>query len=350
MTFGQTDANLRRFYAEARSSKQQEYSKSTLLGFRYSMERYLNAPPLSKQIKISTDPRFKRSNEMLNAKITSRKRSGKENVVHKPYIEDEDLQKLKSSGVLSLSNPLSLLRNVWFHVVLFFCRRGREGQRALTTSSFKFETDAAGRRYVTMAHDEASKNHPGGLNDTSSHEKDARIYENDQEKDGYTALSLYLSKVNPNCSAFFQYPKKNWRQEDASWYEERPMGVNALANMMKTISKEALLSKVYTNHSVRATAITLWSNAGIPNRHIMAISGHRNEQSLGHYKSRPSVNQLHNCSEVLSNALSSSTSCQPQNNVTQSQVLVSTPQHNFASIFGNCTIQNVQIVNQYPSQ
>jgi len=99
---------------------------------------------------------------------------------------------------------------------------------------------------------------------------------------------------------------------------------NALANMMKTISKEALLSKVYTNHSVRATAITLWSNAGIPNRHIMAISGHRNEQSLGHYNSRPSVNQLHNCSEVLSNALSSSTSCQPQNNVSQSQVLVST--------------------------
>ena len=29
--------------------------------------------------------------------------------------------------------------------------------------------------------------------------------------------------------------------------------------------------------------LTLWSNAGIPNRHIIAISGHRNEQSLAHY-------------------------------------------------------------------
>ena len=75
--------------------------------------------------------------------------------------------------------------------------------------------------------------------------------------------------------------------------------------MMKTISEEARLSKVYTNHCVRATAITLWSNAGISNRHIMAISGHRSEQSLVSYNSRPSTSKLHNCSQVLSKAFSS---------------------------------------------
>jgi hypothetical protein len=63
--------------------------------------------------------------------------------------------------VLSLSSPLSWLRNVWFHVVLFFCRGGLEGQRSLTTNSFKFETDVAGENYTTMSHDELSKNHPG---------------------------------------------------------------------------------------------------------------------------------------------------------------------------------------------
>ena len=55
---------------------------------------------------------------------------------------------------------------------------------------------------------------------------------------------------------------------------------------MKDISVEARLSKVYTNHCVRATAITLWSNSGISNRHIMAISGHRSKQSLVSYNSR----------------------------------------------------------------
>ena len=68
---------------------------------------------------------------MLNAKVVSLKRHGKENVKHKPAIETEDLVRLKSSQVLSPSNHLGLVRNVWFHVILFFCRRGREGQRNL---------------------------------------------------------------------------------------------------------------------------------------------------------------------------------------------------------------------------
>ena len=38
-------------------------------------------------------------------------------------------------------------------------------------------------------------------------------------------------------------------------------------------------------------------------RHIMSISGHANEQSISSYNSRPSVKQLKNCSNILSNAL-----------------------------------------------
>ena len=93
---------------------------------------------------------------------------------------------------------------------------------------------------------------------------------------------------------------------DAVWYEIRPLGINSLAKVMKTISKDAHLSKIYTNHSVRATAITLQSNAEISNRHIIAISGHRSEQSLVSYNSQPSTSQLHNCSQVLSRAFSPS--------------------------------------------
>ena len=345
MKIGQLDLNLRRFYAEARTKKGEDYSKSTLLGFRHSIERYLNAPPLNRGLKISTDPRFSRSNLMLDAQIKSLKRRGKENVSHKPAIEEEDLQKLKSSEVFSMFQPLSLLRNVWFHVVLFFCRRGREGQRSLTTKSFKFEIDAAGRRYATMSHDEISKNHPGGLNDVESTEKEARMYETEDQGDGYKALKLYLQKVNPKCTAFFQYPKKNSTAEDAVWYEARPLGIHSLAKMMKDISVEARLSKVYTNHCVRATAITLWSNSGISNRHIMAISGHRSEQSLVSYNSRPSTSQLHNCSQVLSRAFSPSTNNHSQSSeVSQQSMSFQTKQVATKSLFGDCSIQNVQIV------
>ena len=56
---------------------------------------------------------------MLNAQIVFLKRQGKENVTHTPAIESEDLMKLKTSPSISLSNPLALLRNVWFHAAFF---------------------------------------------------------------------------------------------------------------------------------------------------------------------------------------------------------------------------------------
>ena len=87
------------------------------------------------------------------------------------------------------------------------------------------------------------------------------------------------------------------------WYSNKPLGVNRLAGMMQEISKLASLSRIYTNHSVKATAITLWSDAQVPAWHIMAISGHHSEASLKNY-ARPSSQQLRACSDILSSALS----------------------------------------------
>ena len=284
MTVGQLDTNLRRFYAKARNKSGEAYSKSSLLGFRLSFERYLNALPLSRGLKLSSDPRFKRWNEILNAQIVRLKRQGKENVTHKPALESEDLMKLKTWPAIALSNPLALLSNVWFNVVLFFCRRVREGQRQLEKTSFKFEVDASGRWFVIMAHDEATKNHPGGVSDVPSSEKLARMYKTPEKNDAYKALKFYMAKLNPQCDAF-------WNYHDEVWFDAQPIGDNKLDGMMTIISEEAKLPKMHTNHSVRATAITLWLNAGVQKRHIMVISGHHSEQSLLHYNTQPSTSQ-----------------------------------------------------------
>ena len=157
-----------------------------------------------------------------------------------------------------------------------------------------------------MAQDEASKNHQGRLSDnTVSFEKFGRMYQTELPNDGYNALCLYLVKLNPECSAFFQYPKRSWKRPQAVWFENRCLGVNKLGDVMKILRKAANLSKIYTNHSVRATAITLWSDAGLSNRHIMSLSGHRNENSIRSYNTRPSSQQLQLCSNVLSTALNS---------------------------------------------
>ena len=96
-------------------------------------------------------------------------------------------------------------------MILFFCRRGREGQRNLKKkNSFNFEVDPASRNYTTMVQDEASKNYPGGVGDIPSMDKYARMYETEDTNDGFKALKLCLTKLNPNSEAFFQYPRKNW--------------------------------------------------------------------------------------------------------------------------------------------
>ena len=100
-------------------------------------------------------------------------------------------------------------------------------------------------------------------------------------------------------------------------------------------------------------AITLWSNADLSNRHIMAISGHRNEQSLKSYNARPSSAQLQRSSNVLSNALSAtsvpSTSVQIHPQAPQAQILSQSAQSfyrnaTFTNMFSGCSIGSVQVV------
>ena len=121
-----------------------------------------------------------------------------------------------------------------------------------------------------------------------------------------------------------------------------------LKNMMKKISKVAGFSTINTNHSIRVTAITLWSNGGVPDRHIMSMSGHRNEQSLAHYNSRPLISQLQNCSDVLSRALAvTEASYTVRVSRPSQQEGTSAPSNiarEVAPFFKDCSIQNMQFV------
>ena len=61
------------------------------------------------------------------------------------------------------------------------------------------------------------------------------------------------------------------------------VGERTLGEKMKNISREAKLSKCYTNHLIRATAVTILDKSGFEARHIMAVSGHKNEASIQSY-------------------------------------------------------------------
>ena len=105
MTNKELDNNLRQFYAEARTKDGELYSRSSLLGFRNAIERYLNNPPLNRGISITKGVEFQASNKLLQSQIKLNKRKNKENTKHKPAIPEADLQKLNlhcNSGRQSL--------------------------------------------------------------------------------------------------------------------------------------------------------------------------------------------------------------------------------------------------------
>lgn len=338
MSDQELDSALVKFYLEARTSKGEQYSRSALLGFRNSIERHLNNN--GRAIKIGKNPVFIKSNKMLDAKLRINRREGKENIKHKPAIESTDLVKIETSDFMDMNTPAGLLRKVWFYVTLYWCRRGREGQRELTRNSFAFRQDSDGRWYAVMTHDECTKNHQGGENSKPSSEKETRLYSTGESTDAFSCLKLYTEKLHPMCSAFFQRPKSNYQNVDEIWYENKPLGVNYLAKMMKCISSGCNLSQEYTNHSVRATAINLWSDADIPDRHITFVSGHSNEQSLAHYSRTPSAPQLQKFSDTISKAL------QPYNAVTSEPLSTIVPRNhqllrNDPSSSAQTTTQNV---------
>ena len=95
------------------------------------------------------------------------------------------------------------------------------------------------------------------------------------------AFKLYLSKLNPSLDLLWQRPKafNNFNESDRDSYCNDPLCKNTLGSLMKTISVECKLSKVYTNHCI----VSVLDNNNFKARHIMRVSGHKSETRIRSY-------------------------------------------------------------------
>ena len=97
------------------------------------------------------------------------------------------------------------------------------------------------------------------------------------------SFEKYLQHLNPKNEFLFQRPRKKVSSSSVVWYDNMVVGERLLGDMMKRISKEANRSRIYTNPSIRATAVTILDKSGFEARHIMTANGHRNESSIRAY-------------------------------------------------------------------
>ncbi len=61
------------------------------------------------------------------------------------------------------------------------------------------------------------------------------------------------------------------------WYSDRPMGINSLRDMVKHLACTAGLQGKFMNYSLRATSATRMYDAGVPEKHIKEVPGHKSD-------------------------------------------------------------------------
>ena len=104
--------------------------------------------------------------------------------------------------------------------------------------------------------------------------------------DPVNVFELYKKKRNPANNFMWQRPKRLVHYTDEIWYERMRVGHDPLERFMRFLSENAKLSKIYTNHSIRATVITNLSNSGYEARHIIAVTGHKSESTVKQYATK----------------------------------------------------------------
>ena len=81
-------------------------------------------------------------------------------------------------------------------------------------------------------------------------------------------------------SALFQRPKDISLKKDKIWFERKVLGHNSLKNMMRNMTERAGILPYYTNHSLRATTITVLSSNNVETRQIKAVTVHKSDTSI----------------------------------------------------------------------
>ena len=174
-------------------------------------------------------------------------------------------------------DPRKLTSYVWFVISTHFCLRGGEIQCKLKKQDLIFQDDR-----ISLATDFMTKNHRGGLKGTAS--TTAGCIKDPVQ---VAAIRRFMTKLNPDIDRLFQRARAPAGmlvcEADECWFIRSPLSHNILDGMMKALSCTASLSRVYTNHCLRATSIVHMKKNGFEDRKICAVTGHKNIASLSSY-------------------------------------------------------------------
>lgn len=153
-------------------------------------------------------------------------------------------------------------------------------------------------------------------------------------------LDTYLSLLPPNAPYFYMRVLDKFPTEpNKSVVSKQRVGVNLLKSMLPDISEKSEVGVRYTNHSLRATAITRMFNSGVSEKIIADTSGHKSIKALRCYE-RKSEHQQQQVTAVINNGTDFETTESDDKTralLVKQNVEGHSVSKNFSGSFSNCT-------------
>ena len=241
------------------------------------------------------DPNFRELTGALQVRFRELREEGiGAQVNHAPVVTPEEEEMLWGSKVIGDHTPLTLQRAVFVYVGKAFWFRGGEEQRKLKRSQFHRSLDPDCYKYI----ENGSKNITG-VNPTENN-KIVPVYAQPdaQPRCLVYLLDKYFDKFPADTcglDVFYLHPKVSVTNKNV-WYDCAPVGAHKLKIFLECMCKEAGISQKKTNHSLRATGASALFNAGVPEKLIRGVTGHRSKALQLHERHLNSSRRLLQCS------------------------------------------------------
>ena len=158
------------------------------------------------------------------------------------------------------------MQTTWFYVSLYFSKRGRENQSLMKKSMLRLAVTATIEEYFERSAFH-QKSHGRPWRHWRSHAWKNIFKPRFQEVSTVQTIKSFLSHLNPEVEFLFQRPKvqssKFNPKEDSVWFNRKVLRHNTLENVLKSMSQSAGIEPYFTNHSLRATTVTILSSENV---------------------------------------------------------------------------------------
>ena len=198
-------------------------------------------------------------------------------VKHARVLIKDDEDKLWSKGIMNTNTPKALRNAVFYTVGKMFSLRGGIEMRNLKISQIQRHTNPDRYVYTELV----SKTSNGTFKKLHVANKIVPVFACPEagERCPVHILDLYLNKLPQaaiEIDVFFVKALENTTEDDTKpWYSRTPIGRNTLDTKLGKMCSLAGIEGRVTNHSMRATSVTLMYATGEPDKVIQERTGHR---------------------------------------------------------------------------